>query len=248
MSTTTSTGLLGELRAIVEDAISNHPRSLQTALGPSQIGTGCDRCLVNLLAGHRTTEPHVPWLPTIGTAVHSWLEQAFHARVFLHDEDRWHMEERVTVGQIGGVPITGCSDLFDEATGTVVDFKIVGKTTLDKARRHGPSTTYQRQAHLYGKGWQDAGHAVNDVLIWFLPRNAVTLDAGHAWHVPYDRTVAEAALARANALAAGLAALGVDAVLSTTPPHTGDEFACGKWPTDPSTSVEVTADAYLGLG
>lgn len=219
------------LRGVIEDAIRNHPRTLQVALGPSEIGTACDRCLVNLLAGHKATEHVVPWLPTIGTAVHAWLDEAMRYHAWASpDGDRWHMEERVTVGSIGGVPIHGNSDLFDAATGTVVDWKITGKTTLDKVRRHGAALTYQAQAHLYGKGWEDAGHTVREVVVMFLPRNAVSLQHGQTWRAPYSRKTAELALERANALHSGIAALGLDQVLAVTPPHTGEEFACGKWP------------------
>ena len=235
--------LAAHLRNIVEDAIVNRPRTLQTALGPSELGTACDRCLVHLLAGHKKIEHVPPWLPTIGVAVHEWLEDVFHTRAFLDDDgDRWHIETRVTVGTVAGIPIQGNTDLFDEHTGTVIDWKLVGKTTLDKVRRRGASLTYQAQAHLYGKGWEDAGHRVNQVLVMFLPRNAVSLRAGIPWSAPYSRRAAELALERANAFHAGITTLGVDAVLAITPPHTGEEFSCGKFPGDTPTSP-VTAPA-----
>lgn len=230
MSTTVTTDVATHLRNIIEDAIVNRPRTLQVALGPSDLGTACDRCLIHLLAGHKKVEHVPPWLPTIGVAVHEWLEDVFHTRAFFDDDgDRWHIENRVTVGTVAGIAVHGSTDLFDEHTGTVVDWKLVGKTTLDKVRRRGASLTYQAQAHLYGKGWEDAGHQVNQVLIMFLPRNAVSLRAGIPWSAPYSRKAAELALERANALAAGIQMLGVDAVLAMTPPHTGDEHACEKW-------------------
>lgn len=232
MSTATTTDLPAVLRSIIEDAITNHPRSLQTALGPSELGTACDRCLVHLLAGHKPTEHVIPWLPTVGTAVHRWLELVFHGRVFLHDEDRWLLEERVRVGEVAGAPVHGSADLFDVATGTVVDWKIVGKTTLDQVRRSGAKLTYQAQAHLYGKGFEDAGHAVNTVTVMFLPRNAVSLQHMQVWSAPYSRQAADLVLQRANALHAGIASLGVDDVLAMTPPHTGTEFSCDRWPQD----------------
>ena len=118
--TTTTHDLAAVLRTKIERAIANHPRSLQDALGPSQLGTACDRCLVNLLAGHKPLEGHAPWLPTIGTAVHTWLEDAMRLAAWMDDDgDRWHIEERVVVGDLGGVPVTGSTDLFDAATGTV---------------------------------------------------------------------------------------------------------------------------------
>lgn len=234
------------LRAVIEETIRTHPRSLQTALGPSELGTACDRCLVHLLAGHRVTEHVVPWLPTVGTAVHTWLDQAMRLHAMSSpDGDRWHTEERVTVGQVGGVDIHGNADLYDEATGTVVDWKITGKTTLDKVRRQGASLTYQAQAHLYGKGFEDAGHDVREVVVMFLPRNAVSLQHGQTWRAPYSRPAAELALERANAFHAGITAYGPDAVLAMTPPHTGAEFACTKWPGEAAPDADRQLDGLL---
>lgn len=220
-----------DLLAIIEDAILNDPRTLQVELGPSELGTDCDRCLVHLLAGHKAVEHVAPWLPTIGHAVHAWLEQAVFASMLPDLSVRRYITEgKVAVGHIGGRPITGSSDLFDTHTGTVVDWKISGKPKIDTARRKGETLTYRRQAHLYGKGWEDGGFDVRSVSIIRLPRNAVSVRQGNVFQEPYDRAIAEQALARANALHAGITALGVDAVLAMTGPHTGAEFTCDKFP------------------
>jgi hypothetical protein len=59
-----------EYRNIVERAIDNTPRSLQTRIGPSEIGNPCDACLINKLAGTpERREPGTSWLPFIGTRV-----------------------------------------------------------------------------------------------------------------------------------------------------------------------------------
>lgn len=224
-----------DLRAALEDGIRNHPRSLQTALGPSEIGTACDRCLVHLLAGHKVTDHVVPWLPTIGTAVHKWVESTLRRQYFAQPEGtdrRYLLEHRVTIGTIGGAPISGNLDIYDTWTRTVIDVKVVGKTTLDKVRRHGPSKTYQAQIHGYGTGLVAAGFDVAAVMIAYLPRNAVSLQHAQVWTGPYSPAVTEAVLARANALHAGITAVGVDQVLGMTGPHTGDEFSCGKWAED----------------
>lgn len=217
-----------DLRAVIEHAVNNDPRTLQTDLGPSEIGVGCDRCLAHMLAGHLRRENGLPWLPTIGNAVHDWLETTVLQHLAATGSDRYLPEVTVNVGQLRGVDITGHSDLFDIHTGTTVDWKIVGATTLKKVRS-GPTTTYRNQVHLYGLGMERAGYDVRHVAIWFLPRNAMRLDAGKYWTEPYDRARAEAALARANAIAGGVDALGADAVLDQMPPHTGAEFTCTAW-------------------
>lgn len=195
-----------ELLWSINAAIQNQPRSLQKAIGPSEIGDPCDRCLALKLAG-QTPQPEAQggaWLPYIGTAVHAQLADVFDAH------DRWLVEQRVDVGMIAGAIISGSADLFDPVTGTVIDWKVVGKTTLDKARRHGPTDVYRAQAHLYGRGFTNAGHHVERVAIYYLPRNAINLGAGHFWSEPYDEQVAVNALKRAEALHAAVTTLGLE--------------------------------------
>lgn len=236
-----------DLRAVIEHAITHDPRTLQVELGPSEIGTGCDRCLAHMLAGHERHEQTVPWLPTIGRAVHEWLETAVLQHLGASGTARYLPEIAATVGQLRGIDITGHADLFDIDTGTVVDYKIVGSTTLKKVKTH-PGETYRNQAHLYGKGLAAAGFDVQHVAIWFLPRNGISIDHGHVFTEPYDEQVATAALARANAIAGGIDALGVDAVLDQMPPHTGAEFACTKWAGEQPTPIEPPSAAdFLGV-
>jgi len=203
---------LKEYRHVIEQAILNQPRSLQKRIGPSEIGTPCDHCLAAKLAGWEQTEQGVPWLPTVGTAVHAYLEEAFirheNLRGAQHNGGlRYLTERRVDVGEIDGETITGSTDLFDTVTGMVIDHKLVGTTTLNKARSKGPSDTYRVQAHLYGRGWVRAGFDVAHVAICFLPRNDVSLNTAVLWTEPYDEQIAIAALARAERLARSLKAL-----------------------------------------
>lgn len=202
---------LKEVRGVIEHAIRNHPRSLQTTIGPSEIGTACDHCLAAKLAGWPQTEDVIPWLPTVGTAVHTWIECAFidyeNARNSVHEQGRRYLtEQRVMVGTIAGVEVWGSLDLIDRVVGMTVDWKIVGVTTLRSAKS-GPSPVYRVQQHLYAKGCNDAGVRVDHVAIAYLPRNAVTLDAAVWWVEDYDEAVAVAALDRANRLTANLTAL-----------------------------------------
>lgn len=230
----------GQLRGVIEHAITHSPRSLQKRIGPSEIGTPCDHCLAAKLAGWQQTDDGIAWLPFVGTAVHAELERLItdHEinRNAMHTTGmRWLCEHRVTVGQIGGVPITGSTDLFDTVAGTTFDWKVVGPSTLKKAK-HGPSPTYRVQAHLYGRGWVAAGHTVRTVAIWFLPRNDTRgIDAGHLWSEPYDEQVAIDALDRANRLHANLTALASistearDAWISQLP-RDPDCWDCARYP------------------
>lgn len=234
------TDLHRDLLDVIEHAITHSPRSLQTKIGPSEIGTPCDRCLGHKLAGTAQLPGPVPWLAAIGTAVHAWLDSVFIddalAKSARGEEPRWISEARVNVGEIDGEPIEGTCDLFDVETETTVDWKIVGATTLKSARSIGPSPVYRVQAHLYGRGWTRArGRAVRHVAICYLPRNAATLDHGHWWTEPYDEQIALDALARADALAKAIRISGPDRVLPKLQRLDGclDCARYPRYPTDP---------------
>ena len=244
-----------DLLAVLEHAITHADRSLQTTLGPSEIGTDCDRCLIHMLAGTPTDEG-APWLPTIGNAVHDWAEMAVVKHLMATGTDRYIPEGKVAVGQLRGVDITGHSDVLDVHTGTVVDYKLVGTTTLKKVKRakgH-PGLTHSRQANLYGRGWALAGYDVRSVAVWFLPRNGFRISDGHVWQEPYDEQVALDALDRANRLASFVDMFGVDAVLASAAPHTGAEFSCERFDATPKEDRQLAGlippapDANTGTG
>ena len=236
---------IGQVRGVIEHAVINSPRSLQKRIGPSEVGTACDHCLAAKLAGWEQTEEGMAWLPFVGTAVHAELERIVteheNARNANHTTGRrWLCERRVTVGQIGGVDITGSTDLFDVAAGTTWDWKIVGPGTLKSVRAHGPSEVYRVQAHLYGRGWAAAGHDVRHVGIVYLPRNDMRgIDAGLLWHEPYNAQVAVDALARAERFHTNLTALTAlgtaarDAWISGLPRDRGC-FDCKRYPDAPA--------------
>jgi hypothetical protein len=179
-----------ELIDIIEKAIHNHPRSKQTLIGPSEIGTECLRCLAKKLLGIPQTRD-AAWLPQVGTAVHAWLDD-----VFTDCDCGWHPERRVIVGIIGNRLIGGTCDL--NGKGTVVDHKIVGAETLKKLKKFGPKPEYRVQDHMYGRGYELLGERVTDVSLLFLPRNSPTLADSMFWTEPYDRDIALRALERAE--------------------------------------------------
>lgn len=63
--------------AAVVDAITNHPRSLQTAIGPSEIGTPCARKIAYKLLGVEERPQKPNWRATVGTGTHMWMEETF---------------------------------------------------------------------------------------------------------------------------------------------------------------------------
>lgn len=209
------------------------PRNLQVALGPSELGNGCDRCLIHLLAGHKGPLDSW-WLPCVGTAVHTWLESVFRAENDRLGRDRFLVEMTVPVGVLRGWPVTGHLDLYDRDRGCVIDWKVVGSTTLKKIKAHGTPTTYQNQRHLYGLGASKLGLPVYNVANYYLPRNAMYIERGLVVdEQEFDPDIADAALARAEMFSAWVDSFGADAVLDGAPPHTGDEFTCTSFPDTP---------------
>lgn len=246
---------LKQAEQVIKDAITNRPRSLQVEIGPSAVGDPCSHCLAARLAGWEQTRD-TEWLPFIGQSVHSALEVDFiehenHRNANHTTGRRYLTEQRVTVGHINGAEVWGSCDLFDTVAGMTVDWKITGATTLKKAKR-GPSPVYKVQAHLYGRGWVNAGYRVEHVAIAYLPRNAVSLASAIWWTEPYDEQVATAALERASQLAVNLQALEQgagaavrDAWISGLPRDPGC-FDCARY-ADRVAAPLPTAQGFLGV-
>lgn len=262
---------LQQIRAVIEKAILNQPRSLQKRIGPSEIGNPCDHCLAAKLAGWESTEKDVPWLPFIGTAVHASIEQIFiDEAATIYGEDPaggvpYRAEHKVMVGTIDGQEIWGSTDLVDFGTGMTVDWKVVGATTLRSAKV-GPSQVYRVQQHLYAKGWNDAGYPIDHVAIAYLPRNSISLADAVWWTEQFNRQLAVDALDRANSFAVNIRALrsisedAVTAWISQLPRHNrqwnpdiaaGKECRdCARFPDNPATPAARAGDTvqdFLGI-
>lgn len=235
------------LRDIIIDGIryaaDNAPRSLQRHIGPSQVGTPCDRQLAYYLDGTKESRSFMdPWPSIVGTAVHAWIADALEMQnqilIAKGEAPRWHLEKRVDVG----LGLTGSCDCFDEVTGCVLDWKILGNTQYTKYVKEGPGETYRVQAHCYGLGYARAGFDVKRVGIGFFGR-AKTLNDLHIWSEPFDPEVAIRALARmqqtTEALAAGTKPLDIaaspGAVCFFCPFKRGgdDESQCNYCPEEP---------------
>lgn len=206
-----------ELLGIIEAAIANQPRTLQKKIGPSEIGHPCARRVGYKLMGAPDLNPNqgVAWKPFIGTAMHSQLETVLDAFNLAYaqasgGQERFLIESKVDVGEIAGEHITGHSDVYDRATATVIDWKLVGPAMIKKYRKE-MSEEYRAQAHLYGRGYVRRGLPVDHVMVVFLPRNE-ELHKTHIWSEPYDEQVALSALTRANGIASMTSQLGAKAL------------------------------------
>jgi hypothetical protein len=167
-------------------------RSQQVALGCSEAGHDCDLRLAYRMAGmpavHHGGDP---WPAIVGTATHSWWEQAIADYQGTHSIDRWVSELEVHPSPI----VQGHTDLYDAEKFLVLDFKFPSSDNIKKMRLNGPSAQYVTQVQLYGLGHVQAGRRVDRVGIVALGRQGWLKDMW-VWTVPFDRGVADAALQR----------------------------------------------------
>jgi hypothetical protein len=177
-----------ELHEIINRQAHRQPRNMQSHLGPSEIGDQCDRKVVGKLAGEPVTNHVVdPWASIVGTAVHAWLAEKFGLENQLNQFafPRWLTEVRVTPHP----SYPGTADLYDAAYKSVVDWKILGPTSMAKVRRpEGPPVHYQVQLLLYALGYRNMGLPVERVMLAALPRTEPTLDAMYVWEHQYSAT------------------------------------------------------------
>lgn len=220
-----------ELMEELRYALTNRPRDLQVALGPSEVGEPCARTLIAKLAGLPEPDEGVNWRADVGTAVHALFADIFERSVLQQGPDgpRFLLEQRVTVGTVAGQPLTGSCDLFDTASGCVWDWKTKSKTQLKKHRRHGPGRKYEVQFQCYGLGMANAGHRVTSVGAIYLPRDGDWSDVFYQAK-PYDPQVAIDAMERANQLHALTRLLGAEQAMDLYP-KCDDEFCrrCGNY-------------------
>jgi hypothetical protein len=173
-------------------------RSAQTTLGPSEIGTPCDRRLAMALLGVAPVNPGGDgWAAFVGTCTHVGMAEVY---TFADaGTGRYAVELPVFLGT-PTVP-RGTTDLLDRRDGTVIDWKIMGSYSLKKFKEQGPSATYRTQAHVYGLGAERGGEKVRNVAVVGLPRAGRSLDEMHIWTEKYDRKFAEGALRRVELIA-----------------------------------------------
>jgi hypothetical protein len=191
------------LTEIIQWANENSPRSLQAEIGPSELGTPCDRKMAYKRANNREiNKRRDPWPAIVGTGIHRWLEEAVNQFQGHYGLTTYLTEQELVIDPL----VLGHTDLYEE--GTVIDYKSCGPDVLKKIVKHGPPAGYRIQTQLYGKGHADAGRSVRYVALVFLPR-AGFLSGMYVWSDVYRPEIAERALARMYSIGRGLIAADV---------------------------------------
>lgn len=195
------------LSDVIRWASSDDARSQQVAVGPSELGSPCERRLAMRMAGvvpvNRSSDP---WPSIVGTAIHAQLREFFELdnrrNLMAGLRQRWITERRVSPSPV----LNGSSDLYDLATATVIDWKTVGDGKLPQVIKEGPSMGYQRQIQLYGLGYHRLGYQVNSVALAFLPR-AGRLSSLTYYEWPFNPAMAQETLDRAYRIGAQVVGL-----------------------------------------
>lgn len=173
-------------------------RSQQATMGPSEIGSPCDRRIAMSLLRLPPVNPGGDgWAAFIGTCTHVGL-----AEMFMWADagsGRYSAEERLTFPS-AHVP-GGTTDLIDRQLWYVGDHKIMGTYSLDKLKTEGPSQGYRVQGHTYGMGARLKGYPIEDVVIIGWPRERSSLDALYVWTEPYNPDLAREAIGRVDRIA-----------------------------------------------
>ncbi len=191
-----------EIIRMIREYDASRPRSQQVHLGPSEIGAGCDRQIAYKLAGRpEVNQIADPWFPIIGSSVHEMLARAvgWYNDVVLKraGDPRFIVENRVKVAaeSRGAYSTSGSTDVYDADWERVIDWKIVGTTTMRKVKAEGSSMQYRVQGNTYGQGWVQAGYEVKEILICYLPRSNF-LDKMFIDTLPFQPELAQRAMER----------------------------------------------------
>lgn len=193
-----------EILQIIQKKINEHPRSHQVQVGPSEIG-GCERKLTWKLAYGGDGDRPGGWASLKGTIMHSWLDEVFKGtdRLMPDGTERFMSDTKLTAvsPSING----GTIDLYDRLYQRVVDWKVPGDGTMDKARANNLARGYYVQANTYGYHLEAMGFPVSTVALFFLPQCGDELHKKAVLRVwKYDATVAKAAIANVDRLQAML--------------------------------------------
>lgn len=170
-------------------------RSAQATMGPSEMGTPCDRRLALSLMRMPSVNPGGDgWAAFVGTCIHAGL-----AEMFLwanHGTGRFAVEQRLKFDS--DIVPHGTADLIDRTLFMLDDHKCQGRWSRNKLKSVGPIPTYRVQAHVYAFGARKRGERIEHVAIISWPRDESTLDDLYTWTEPYRPDIVKKAFERVH--------------------------------------------------
>ena len=216
-------GVPSTVEALAEILIKQEavrPRTVQVALGPSELGTPCDQQVARkLVAGEYVPAAQEPaWAPFQGTAVHVAMDDV--VDFWNADLGRKRFLKSSDLGRLDiGPGVSGELDAYDTDYAMIIDWKHVGESALKELRAarkkdlplpEHVSQEYRVQAHLYGLGMRRKGYPVAHVRLVLLARSW-KFDDSEEWTEPYNESLALAALARYDRVKQAVAGLDIAA-------------------------------------
>lgn len=185
--------LVAQLKEMFYAYSNRMERSVQETLGPSEVGTPCDRRLAMSLLNIPPVNPGGDnWASFVGTCVHTGLAEMLQWA----DANQGRFAVEVPLEFPSKLVPKGTSDLLDRVLLMAIDHKAMGRFSLDKLRIEGIKPLYLVQLMIYAYGQILKGEKVKYVAVVSWPREQATLKDLYAVVVPYDKSIAEEAFAR----------------------------------------------------
>ena len=180
-----------ELMEIIDWANAESPRTQQRALGCSEVGTACDRRIAYRIAGTKRVNFPDTLKANMGTAFHTYLDNAVTGFQHARNTTRYFTEIEVWPADF----VKGHVDLYDIVRQIVLDWKTTSAENLRLWKKTGIPFHYLVQIMLYGKGVINAGRPVQRVGLVGISRSGTYRDVA-VLTVPYDDKIANDALRR----------------------------------------------------
>jgi len=176
-------------------------RSAQATLGPSEIGTPCDRRLAMSQMQRPPVNPGGDgWASFVGTCIHAGLAEMF----LWANGGTGRYEVEMPLKFPSELVPKGTGDLLDRTQFMFLDHKCQGQWSRGKLKTQGPGETYRVQVHVYAYGATLRGEKVEHVAIVSWPREASSLDDMYTWTEPYNPSIAHEAMRRVEAIASDI--------------------------------------------
>jgi hypothetical protein len=200
--------LADALRELIFTGATTSERSLQQAVGMSEIGADCERQLAYKIASTPPVNLDPDPMPSImGTGFHLHVQRM----VERLDRRRYLVETPVT---FKGIP--GTVDLYDRRRRVVIDWKSTGKSKLRRLRTDGPPMRAQIQIQIYGAALRELGEDPSRLALAYVPRDG-SLDDLWVWSTVPDQALVDKWVGRFESIVDGHAAGASPADFKATP-------------------------------